>query len=109
MKSPYFYQNISRVFLLGLKYRLITWHIPPKIPVYTINNISALIKRSNFTLVFFKTACCANPGAVRNRAAFQDTYFDSSQIYQLTIMYHVVNTNHDIILNFLLQSLYKFF
>ena len=31
-----------------------------------INNISISVKRSNFTLVFFKAACHAYPGAERN-------------------------------------------
>ena len=30
---------------------------------------------------------------------FQGAYFKSSQIHQLTIMYHFDDTNHDIILN----------
>ena len=40
---------------------------------------------------------------------FQDTYFETSQIHQLTIMYHFEHTNHDIILQFLFQNLYKIF
>ena len=40
---------------------------------------------------------------------FQDTYFESSQIPLLTIMYCFENTNHDILLNFLFQILYKLF
>ena len=40
---------------------------------------------------------------------FQDTYFETSQIHQLTIMYHFEHTNHDIILHFLFQNLYKIF
>ena len=32
-----------------------------------INNISISFKRSNFTLIFFKAAFHANPGAVRKR------------------------------------------
>ena len=43
-------------------------HIPPHIPYSTISNISISVKRSNFTLVFFKAACRANPGAERNFA-----------------------------------------
>ena len=34
----------------------------------TINNILISVKRSNFTLVFFKAACYANAGAEKNRA-----------------------------------------
>ena len=40
---------------------------------------------------------------------FQDTYFQSSQIRQLAIMYHLEHTNHDILLNFLFQNFYKLF
>ena len=40
---------------------------------------------------------------------FQDTYFESSQIYQLTIMYRFEQPVHDILLNFLYQNLNKFF
>ena len=35
-------------------------------PFSTINNISISVKKSNFTLVFFKSACHANIGAERN-------------------------------------------
>ena len=34
----------------------------------TIDNISISVKRSNFTLVFFKAAYHANPGAEKNFA-----------------------------------------
>ena len=37
-------------------------------PFSTINNISILIKRSNFTLVHFQAACNANRGAQRTFA-----------------------------------------
>ena len=40
----------------------------PVIPFSTINNISISVKRSNFTLDFFKAACHAKPGAERNFA-----------------------------------------
>ena len=36
------------------------------IPLSTINNISISANSSNSTLVFFKVACHANPGAERN-------------------------------------------
>ena len=36
------------------------------IPFSTINTISISAKRSNFTLVFFKASCYANPGAEEN-------------------------------------------
>ena len=38
---------------------------------------------------------------------FQETYFKSSQIYQLTLMYCFEHTNNDILLNLLFQNLYK--
>ena len=40
---------------------------------------------------------------------FQDTYFESSQLDQLTIMYCFEHTNHVILLNVLFQNLYKLF
>ena len=40
---------------------------------------------------------------------FRDNYFESSQIHQLTVMYHFEHTNHDILLNFLFENLYKLF
>ena len=42
--------------------------MPSLIPFSTINNISISVKRSNFTLVFFKAACHADPGTERNFA-----------------------------------------
>ena len=44
------------------------WHIYCFIPFSTIDNIFISLKRSNFTLVFFKAACHANPRAERNFA-----------------------------------------
>ena len=44
------------------------WHIPPVISLSTINKFLTSVKRSYFTLVPFKTACHAKPGAVRKRA-----------------------------------------
>ena len=53
-------------------------------------DISILVKKSNFTLVFLKAACHSNPGALKNEQdqvhIFQDTYFKSSQIHLLTII-----------------------
>ena len=40
---------------------------------------------------------------------FQDTYFQSSQIHQLTIMYRFEHADYDIFLIFLFQNLYKVF
>ena len=38
----------------------------PLIPFSTINNILISVNNSNFTLVFFKQAFHANPGADKN-------------------------------------------
>ena len=38
---------------------------------------------------------------------FQDTYFESSQINQVIIMYRFEHSNHDILLNLLFQNIYK--
>ena len=67
----------------------------PLIPFSILNNISISIKRHNFTLAFFQDQV----------HIFQDTYFESSQIHQLTIMYRIEHTNHDIPLIFLFQKL----
>ena len=40
---------------------------------------------------------------------FQETYFKSFQIHQLTIMYHFEHINHDNPLNVLFSNLYKLF
>ena len=40
---------------------------------------------------------------------FQDTYFENSQIHQLTMMYRFEHKSHDILLNFLFQNLYSLF
>ena len=37
---------------------------------------------------------------------FKDIYFKSSQIHQLTIIYCLEHTNHDILLKFLFQTLF---
>ena len=87
------------MYLLAFVYQQIEWHILPLIPFSTINNISIWVKRINFTFVFFKAACHTNPCAVRKWAwsspyiLRQDTYFESSQIQQLTIMYHCEYSN----------------
>ena len=46
----------------------IAWNSPPLIPFSTINDISTSVDRSNFTVVFFKAAFHANPGAEVKRA-----------------------------------------
>ena len=40
---------------------------------------------------------------------FQEAHFESFQIRLITIMYHSKYANHDILLNFLFQNLYKLF
>ena len=40
---------------------------------------------------------------------FQETYFESSVIHQLTIMHCFEHINHDNPLNFLFQNLYRLF
>ena len=52
--------------LLAFAYQQIKLYFPLLIPLPTINNTWILVKRSNFTSVFFKAACHANPGAERN-------------------------------------------
>ena len=37
---------------------------------------------------------------------FQDTNFESSKIHLLTIMYRIEHKNHDILLNFFINSFY---
>ena len=55
-------------------------------PFSTINNISISVKRSNFTLVFFKAACHRNPGAERNFAV-------SSSYISILILLKFSNTS----------------
>ena len=43
-------------------------NLSPLILFSTLNNISISVERYNFTLVFFKAAYHANPGAERNFA-----------------------------------------
>ena len=73
--------------------------------------MSISVKRSNFTLVFFKAACNANAGVERNFAVSSSyilrQIFLNFQIHLVTIMYRFEHTNHDILLNFLFQNLYK--
>ena len=45
------------------------------IPFSTIHSISISVKRSHFTLFFFKTACYANSEAERNFEGSQSVYF----------------------------------
>ena len=71
------------------------------------------VKRSNFTLVFFKAVFHANQVVKDNEQnqahIFQGTYFESSQIHQLTIMYCFEHTDHDIHLKFYFKSFQTLF
>ena len=62
-------------------------------------------------MVFFKADCHANPSAKseseQDQSVFQETYFEISQIGQLTIMYHFEHVNHDNPLIFLFQNLFE--
>ena len=40
--------------------------IPPVILFFSINNLSILVQKSNFALVFLKAPCHANPSAIKN-------------------------------------------
>ena len=64
MMTQCFYDNNVFIYLLfALAYLCIARHIPPLIPFSTINNISISVNNSNFTPVFFKQDCNANPSA----------------------------------------------
>ena len=58
-----FLSKSFKYLLLIFAYQLIAWHIPPIIFFSTIHNTSVSVNRSDFTLLFFKAACHANPGA----------------------------------------------
>ena len=60
---------IFHAFVISFHISIKALHIPPLISFSTINNISTSVK-TNFTLVFFKAACHANPGEVRKQAKF---------------------------------------
>ena len=62
MKILNFYYNLSCI-LLASAYLCTALHIPPRIPALIIINISGSVSNSNFTSVFFKHACYADPGA----------------------------------------------
>ena len=114
----YWIYNDSLFLSKSLMYLLLAfaYHVSSLISFSTINNISILVKKSNITLIFFKAACHANHGAEKHFAVsssyisrFQDTYFESSQIHQLTITYWFEHTNHDILQKILFQNPYKLF
>ena len=63
------------------------------------------VKRSNFTLFFFKAACDAKPGAMKKQGGSSSyvsrNIVQSFQINDLTVMLCFEHTNHDILLYFL--------
>ena len=50
-------------------------------PFFTINNISISVKRSNFTLVFFKAACHPNSGAVKKQGESKVRKFSNASAH----------------------------
>ena len=68
MTILYFYHNLSCIFLLAFAHQQLALHKSTLIASSTISNITISVKRSNFTLVFFKAAYHTNPFAVRKRA-----------------------------------------
>ena len=87
--------------------------IPPLTLFSITHNISIPVKRSNFTLVFFKTACYAKPGAVWKQAGLCS--YISRQIFS-KFSNTPANNNVSLWTNkswyspkFLFQNLYKFF
>ena len=58
-----FYYTFFLYLLFAFAYLYIAWHIPPLITFSTIINISLSVNNSNFTLLFSKQPCHANPGA----------------------------------------------
>ena len=74
--------------------------------------MSVSAKISYFTLLFFKAACHANPGAEKNFAGSSlyiliHIFLKFSNTSANNKMYHLEDTNHDILLNVLFQNLYK--
>ena len=70
------------------------------------------IARFNLILVFFKPASYAKPGTEKDYGInfiYFKTYFEISQIHQLTIMYHFEHAHHDILLKLLFEHFYKLF
>ena len=66
--------------------------------------MSISVKRSNFTLVYFKAACHANYGAEINFAG--SDFYISRQIFQ-KFSNTSANNNIDILLIFSFQNIYK--
>ena len=62
MTDFYFLPKSFIYLLLAVEYAIIEWQIPPINPFPNINSISISVGNSNFTPIFFKTACHANPG-----------------------------------------------
>ena len=53
--------------LVAFAYPWMVWHTPLLLPFSIIDNTSTSAQWSNFTFVFFKTACYTNPGAVKKQ------------------------------------------
>ena len=107
----WFLSQFFMYLLLPFTYLWIASHIPPLIPCCTINNISIPVKKSNFVVVFSRLLAvlswCWKKMSRINHIHFK-TYFESFQIYQLTIM-RFLNINYDNPLNLLFSNIYKFF
>ena len=85
--------------LLVLVYRWVAWHNRPLIPFSTIKNMLIWVKRSNFTLLFFKGTYYANLGAIRKQ--IWSTWYISRHISRKfsntsAITYAFEHINHDI-------------
>ena len=74
------------------------------ISLFIIDNMSVSVKRSNFTLVFSKTAWNVNSGEVRKTSSINFVYFKTSfskRFKYLTITYRFQQVKHKILLNLL--------
>ena len=63
-----------------------------------------LVIRSDCALIFVKSGCHTNPVKKNKQGRVhisENTYFQTSRIHQLTIMYHFEHTNYDTLLDFL--------
>ena len=97
------------VLLLAFAYQWITWHVLPLVTFPTISGISMSVDTSNFTVVILTLLAMLILVQKENEEdqihIFQDAYFGSSQIHQLTIMYRFEHANHHIQLIFFSKSL----
>ena len=95
------FHNLSCTYYL-LLHTDIPWYIPPLISFSTISNIFTFVHNFNFTSVFFRYACQANPGADKRM-------HDQAHIFQcicckrfwiplLIVAYHYSRIDHDTVL-----------